>query len=60
MKYAWNNAIAAVGFMTQDPDVKGPLQGKGYTVKRNPKKKGKHQFVIILTEGDYATEEDEG
>lgn len=56
MKYPWNNAITAVGFMAQDPDVKGPLQGKGYSVKRNPKSKGKQQFVIILTEGEYDEE----
>lgn len=59
MRFAWNSAVAAVGLMAGDQSVKGPITGDGYTIKRNPKKKGKQQFVIILTEGEYGEEEGE-
>lgn len=57
MRFNWNGAVATVGLMADQPEVKSPITGKGYTVKRNPKKGKKQQFVIVLTEGDYAEPE---
>lgn len=53
MRFDWHAVIQTVGLMADQPEVKSPINGKGYQVKRNPKKGKKQQFVIIVTEGDY-------
>lgn len=53
MRFNWNGVIQTVGLLTDQPDVQGPIKGKGFQVKRNPKKGKKQQFVVIVTEGDY-------
>lgn len=58
MRFPWNEAIQAAALLADQPDMKGPLTGKGYQVKRNPKKGKKQQFVIIVTEGEYGEEQE--
>lgn len=59
MRFNWNAAIQAAALMADQPDMKGPLSGRGYTVKRNPKKGKKQQLVLIVTEGDYSEESED-
>lgn len=57
MRFNWNKAIGAAALLADDPSIKGPINGEGYQVKRNPKKGKKQQLVLIVTEGEYGEEQ---
>lgn len=60
MRFNWNKVVEAVSFLSNDPSVKGPIVGDGYSVARRGKtKKGPQEFTVVVREGDYAEEHEE-